>query len=60
MTETVAPVLGEATLEELRQAARGEVLMPPDEGYEEASRIWNGVHDGRRPPVIVRCAARQT
>ncbi len=28
MTETVAPVLGEATLEELRQAARGEVLMP--------------------------------
>jgi FAD/FMN-containing dehydrogenase len=56
VTETVAPVLGEATLEELRQAARGEVLMPPDEGYEEASRVWNGVHDGRRPAVIVRCA----
>jgi FAD/FMN-containing dehydrogenase len=56
MTETLAPVLGEATIEELRQAVRGEIVTPADEGYAEASRIWNGMHDGRRPALIVRCS----
>ena len=28
MTETIAPVLGEATVQELREAVRGEVLHP--------------------------------
>jgi FAD/FMN-containing dehydrogenase len=55
MTETVAPILGEATVEELRQAVRGEVVTRSDAEYEEACRIWNGMHDGRRPAVIVRC-----
>jgi len=55
MSETVAPVLGEATLEELRQAVRGEVLTPVEDGYEDACGIWNGAHDDRRPAVIVRC-----
>jgi FAD/FMN-containing dehydrogenase len=56
MTHTIAPVLGEATLQELREAIRGEVVLPDDEAYAEASRIWNGAHDGREPAVIVRCA----
>src|ERR1035438_10871578 len=56
MTETFAPVLGEATVEELRQAVRGEVVTPADAGYEQAARVWNGKHDGRRPALIVRCA----
>jgi hypothetical protein len=47
MTETFAPVLGEATVEELRQAVRGEVVAPADAGYEQAARVWNGMHDGR-------------
>ncbi len=56
MTGTFAPVLGEATVEELRQAVRGEVVTPADAVYEQAARVWNGMHDGRRPALIVRCA----
>ena len=55
MTETLAPVLGEATVQELRDATRGEVLTPGDEGYAEACAVWNGAHSGRRPALIVRC-----
>ena len=55
MSQTITRVLGEATVQELREAVRGEVLTPDDDGYAEARRIWNGAHDGRRPAVIVRC-----
>jgi hypothetical protein len=55
MSQTIAPVLGEATIQELREAVRGEILAPSDGGYAEASRVWNGAHDGRRPALIVRC-----
>src|SRR5437762_11147731 len=55
MSHTIHPVLGEATLQELRDAVQGQVVTPGDEGYEEASRIWNGDHDGRRPALVVRC-----
>src|SRR5262249_22082227 len=54
MSQTMIPVLGEATVQDLREAVQGEILTPGDEGYEEASRIWNGDHDGRRPALIVR------
>jgi FAD/FMN-containing dehydrogenase len=52
---TIAPVLGEATVQELRETVRGEILTPDDGGYDEASLVWNGAHDGRRPALIVRC-----
>ena len=55
MSQTIAPVLGEATIQELREAVRGEILTPSDDGYVEAARIWNGAHDGRRPALVVRC-----
>jgi FAD/FMN-containing dehydrogenase len=55
MSGTLAPVLGEATVQELRDALRGELLQPGDEGYAEAKRIWNGAHDGAEPAVIARC-----
>ena len=38
MSETLAPVLGEATVQELRDALRGELLQPGDEQYDEAKR----------------------
>src|SRR5215216_2017206 len=56
MIQTVAPVLGEATVQELRGRVRGEVVTPRDDGYAEAARIWNGAHDGRRPALVVRSA----
>jgi FAD/FMN-containing dehydrogenase len=56
MSHTIAPVLGEATVQELREAVRGEIVTPADDSYEDASRIWNGAHDGHRPALVVRCA----
>ena len=55
MSQTIAPVLGEATVQELREAVQGAILTAGDEGYENASSVWNGAHDGRRPALIVRC-----
>jgi FAD/FMN-containing dehydrogenase len=52
---TIPHVLGEATLGELEQGLRGQLIRPEDEGYDEARAIWNGAHD-RRPALIVRCA----
>jgi FAD/FMN-containing dehydrogenase len=53
MSSTIAPVLGEATVQELREAIHGRVRRPEDDGYAEACRIWNGAFDDRRPAVIV-------
>jgi FAD/FMN-containing dehydrogenase len=47
--------LGEATLGELEQGLRGQLIRPSDDSYDEARAIWNGAHD-RRPALIVRCA----
>ena len=41
--------------DELRVKFRGMLLLPGEEGYEEARRIWNGAID-RRPTLIARCA----
>src|SRR5438067_8749553 len=56
MTQAMTPtVLGDATIAELAEAVRGDVIGPDDWGYDEARAIWNGAHD-RRPALIVRCA----
>ncbi len=53
-TETTT--LAEATtdLERLRDAIRGPVIDPDDEGYDAARAIWNGAID-RRPAFVARC-----
>jgi len=56
MSQTLEPVLGEATIQELREAVRGEVITPGDDGYAEACLVWNGMHDDKRPALVVRCA----
>ena len=33
MTQTIGPVLGEATVQELREAVRGNVVTSADAGY---------------------------
>jgi FAD/FMN-containing dehydrogenase len=55
MSKTIAPVLGEATIQELRESVRGEIFTPSDPGYEEACLVWNGAHHGARPALVVRC-----
>jgi FAD/FMN-containing dehydrogenase len=42
------------TIEALTGAARGRVVTPTDPGYDDARRVYNGMHD-RRPAAVVEC-----
>lgn len=44
-----------AQVEGLTEQVAGEVLLPDDDGYDDARAVWNGMID-RRPAAIVRCA----
>jgi FAD/FMN-containing dehydrogenase len=48
--------MGGMTIEQLRDRARGNVVTPDDEGYEEARKVYNAMID-RRPQVVVRCTS---
>jgi FAD/FMN-containing dehydrogenase len=48
-------VLKANEIDELRAAMRGEVLLPGQDGYDAARRVWNGAFD-RKPALIARCA----
>src|ERR1700736_2005294 len=46
--------MSEQTIEQLRERARGRVVVPDDPEYEEARKVYNGMID-RHPSVVVRC-----
>jgi FAD/FMN-containing dehydrogenase len=48
--------MSDTTVRELREAVRGQAFAPGDEGYADACRVWNGMHDERQPALIVRCS----
>ena len=56
MNATLAPTVGDAIFQDLREAIHGEVLRPGDDRYLEACRVWNGAFDERRPVAVVRCS----
>jgi hypothetical protein len=41
-------------LEKLRKDLSGDLVVPGDEGYDEARTIWNAMID-KRPALVVRC-----
>jgi FAD/FMN-containing dehydrogenase len=43
------------TIEQLRERARGAVIEPGDDAYDEARTVYNAMID-RRPRVVVRCS----
>ena len=42
-----------AAVDDLRAALSGAVILPDDEGFEDARAVWNGMID-IRPALIVR------
>jgi len=48
-------VIGEASLGELEETLRGQLVRPADPRYDEAHTVWNAAHD-KHPALIVRCA----
>ena len=42
-------------LENLAGSLRGPLIQPTDDGYDEARRVYNAMHD-RRPALIVQAA----
>ena len=53
MSTTITPA--EAARRELGTAFEGELIAPPDPGYDEARTLFNAMID-KRPAVIARCA----
>jgi FAD/FMN-containing dehydrogenase len=47
-----------ATQNSLRDRLSGQVLLPGDDGYDQARKVWNAMVDNR-PRMIVRCATTQ-
>ena len=48
-------IIGEESVEELRQKLRGQLVLPGDETYDDVRMVWNAMID-RKPALIVRCA----
>jgi FAD/FMN-containing dehydrogenase len=53
-TETAIPEPTTTEPERLRDSLHGPLILPGEEGYDEARSIWNGAID-RRPTCIARC-----
>src|SRR6266511_1275525 len=49
------PSLDASAIASFRASFRGELVLPPDEAYERARRVWNGAID-RHPALIARCS----
>ena len=55
MAERSIVVPNGAEVTRLRRGFHGQVLLPDQDGYHSARRVWNAMVD-RRPAVIARCA----
>src|SRR5689334_22793207 len=46
--------LDQQVISNFRKKLTGNLLLPGDQGYNEARKIWNGMID-RQPALIIRC-----
>jgi FAD/FMN-containing dehydrogenase len=44
------------SLRELAGSITGRVVLPDDREYDDACRVFNAMHNWRRPAAVVRCA----
>jgi FAD/FMN-containing dehydrogenase len=56
MVERPTAGTGSQDVMQLRRGFDGQVLLPDEDGYHQARRVWNAIVD-RRPAVIARCAS---
>ena len=54
--ETNTTVFEESVFAGLQSQLRGELILPGDESYDEARKVWNGMID-KKPALISRCAS---
>jgi FAD/FMN-containing dehydrogenase len=47
--------LKDEVIQQLRSHVRGTVILPTENGYDQARKIWNGVID-KKPALIVQCS----
>ncbi len=48
-------LLDENVVETFRQTLRGDLVLPTDDAFDDARKVWNGMTD-RRPGLIAQCA----
>ncbi len=53
---TTTRLLTEATIAPFRQSLRGPLLLPKDEGFADATQLWNGMID-KTPALVVQPTA---
>ena len=56
MVERSSTETGNRDVAPLRRGFQGQVLLPDQDGYDQARQVWNAMVD-RRPAVIARCAS---
>jgi FAD/FMN-containing dehydrogenase len=47
-------VIQATSVAKLNENFKGEILLPGDDGYDSARKIWNGMFD-KKPAIITRC-----
>jgi FAD/FMN-containing dehydrogenase len=56
MVERSSTETGNRDVAPLRRGFQGQVLLPDQDGYDQARQVWNAMVD-RRPALIARCAS---